>query len=123
MWGVAQTVKKKTTNTLYGTFEQGDIVTGEKRFEAVVERYVWPGNDAISGQGHVNGSGSYDQLSSSAPNPGYPPPYSGGIRGRNWMAQMRPRILCLLRATPGFKTLQIILRAQWSQLIIPWARQ
>ena len=78
VWGVAQTVKKKTTNTLYGTFEQGDVVTGEKRFEAVVERYVWPGNDAISGQGHVNGSGSYDQLSSSAPNPGYPPPYSGG---------------------------------------------
>ena len=29
VWGVAQTVKKKTTNTLYGTFEQGDIVTGE----------------------------------------------------------------------------------------------
>ena len=79
VWGVAQTVKKKTTNTSYGTFEQGDIVMGEKRFEAIIERYVWKGNDSIGGQGHVSGEGgSYDQLSSSAAQPGHPPPYTGG---------------------------------------------
>jgi hypothetical protein len=78
VWGVAQTVKKKATNTSYGTFEPGDTVTGEKRFEAIIERYVWKGNDAIAGQGHVSGAGSYDQLSSSAAQPGHPPPYTGG---------------------------------------------
>jgi hypothetical protein len=81
VWGVAQTVKKRATNTGYGSFENGDTVTGEKRFEAVIERYVWPGNDNIGGNGSVSGpGGNYNQLSSSRTQPGQPPPYSGG----NW---------------------------------------
>ena len=72
IWGVAQTVKKNPANSnpanqgIFETRTSGasadDIITGEKRFQAVVERYVWPGNDGIPGQGHVT-SGSYDQLS------------------------------------------------------------
>lgn len=94
VWGVTQTVKKNPGNNdpatgqprHPGIFESkaagaaaDDLIMGEKRFEAVVERYVWPGNDNIAGDGHVPGAGgSYDRLSSSATQPGYPPPYSGG---------------------------------------------
>ncbi len=89
VWGVAQTVKKNPANnnpanqgifeTRAGGATADDLATGEKRFEAIVERYVWPGNDAIAGEGHVNAGGSYDQLSSSTiQKPGYAPPYTGG---------------------------------------------
>lgn len=87
VWGVAQTVKKNPANntpTNQGFFESkaagaaaDDSVTGEKRFQAIIERYVWPGVDAIPGEGHVN-AGAYDKLSSGQTKPGYPPPYSGG---------------------------------------------
>jgi hypothetical protein len=87
VWGVAQTVKKNPANGASnpGTFESkaagaraDDIITGEKRFEAVVERYVWPGTDAAAGNAHVNASGNYDQLSAGQSQPGTFPPYSGG---------------------------------------------
>ena len=86
VWGVAQTVKKNPANnnpTNQGIFETkaggavaDDIVAGEKRFEAVIERYVWPGNDAIAGEGHVNAGGSYDQLSTGQTLPGKLPSYN-----------------------------------------------
>lgn len=80
VWGVGQTVRKNPRNAAHGTFEPGDVVTGEKRFQAVVERYVWPGVDASPGNAHVGGSGSggsggaYDRLSTAATAPGLPPP-------------------------------------------------
>jgi hypothetical protein len=95
VWGVAQTVKKNPANndpatnqpknpgvfeTKAGGAAADDVVTGEKRFQAVIERYVWPGADSSPGNAHVTGSGgSYDNVSSNAARqPGYAPPYSGG---------------------------------------------
>jgi hypothetical protein len=89
VWGVAQTVKKNPANTdpaKQGIFETraggavaDDSVTGEKRFQAVIERYVWPGNDSVPGNGHVTGSGgTYDRLSAGQTQPGNPPPPAGG---------------------------------------------
>jgi hypothetical protein len=88
VWGVAQTVKKNLANnnpgnqgifeTKAGGAAADDIITGEKRFEAVVERYVWPGSDAAPGNAHAPPGGSYDRVSSSQSQPGYAPPYSGG---------------------------------------------
>ena len=70
--GVAQTIKKNpanNTSSTQGIFETratgaaaDDIVTGEKRFHAIVERYVWPGVDAVAGNAHPNAGGTYDQL-------------------------------------------------------------
>lgn len=86
VWGVAQTVKKNPANISpanQGTFETrsggataDDTITGEKRFEAVIERYVWLGNDGVPGEGHVNTSGSYDQLSTGQSQPGSLPNYA-----------------------------------------------
>jgi Tfp pilus assembly protein PilX len=86
VWGVAQTVKKNPANNNpanQGVFESkatgaaaDDTITGEKRFEAVVERYVWLGKDAIPGQGHVNAAGAYDQLSTGVSQPGNLPAYA-----------------------------------------------
>lgn len=86
VWGVAQSVKKNPANTnaanqgLFETKAGGavadDTVTGEKRFEAVIERYVWPGNDSVAGEGHVSASGAYDQLSTAQSQPGSLPPYN-----------------------------------------------
>jgi hypothetical protein len=59
--GVAQSVRKAPGNTNHGEFEEKDIVLGEKRFYAVVERYVWPGRDGVPGNGHAT-SGAYDEL-------------------------------------------------------------
>ncbi|MGI8438130.1 MAG: hypothetical protein ACR2NX_14740, partial [Chthoniobacterales bacterium] len=84
VWGVAQTVKKKAANTAYGTFEAGDIVTGEKRFQAIVERYVWPGNDASSGNAHTDASGTYDSLSTGQASPGSAPAYVTTGTGPQW---------------------------------------
>ena len=84
VWGVAQTVKKKPSNTAYGTFEAGDIVTGEKRFQAIVERYVWPGNDASSGNAHTSAAGTYDSLSTGQAAPGSAPAYATTGTGPQW---------------------------------------
>jgi hypothetical protein len=87
VWGVAQTVRKNPANNLaanQGIFETKaaggmaeDTITGERRFEAIIERYVWPGVDGTPGEGHVN-AGAYDKLSTNQTRPGYPPPYAGG---------------------------------------------
>lgn len=86
VWGVGQTIKKNSANnnpanqglfeTRAGGAAADDIITGEKRFEAMVERYVWPGNDAIAGQGHVRSTGTYDQLSTGQTKPGFLPRYA-----------------------------------------------
>jgi hypothetical protein len=71
VWGVAQTIKKVPQNingggANPGQFQTGDQVTGEKRFHAIVERYVWPGADGVAGNGQPNASGSYGQLGGNA---------------------------------------------------------
>ena len=76
VWGVAQTIKKKTGNSNYGVFEAGDIITGEKRFQAMVERYVWPGNDGVSGNARVDATGKYDRISS--------PLWDPAVKARPW---------------------------------------
>lgn len=62
LWGVAQTVKKVRANSEYDQFERGDKVLGEKRFFAIIERYVWPGKDGVPGNAHLNESGRWDRL-------------------------------------------------------------
>ncbi len=62
LWGVAQTVKKRRSNSKFDEFEEGDRVLGEKRFYAVIERYLWPGKDGRPGNAHVSGSGEWDRL-------------------------------------------------------------
>jgi hypothetical protein len=68
VWGVVQAVKKRNTNTDYGTFEPGDVILAERRFRAVVERYVWPGTDGIPGNGKLTSTGAYDASLVSNPN-------------------------------------------------------
>ena len=68
VWGVAQTVKKHPLNndpTKLGVYETrsggaaaDDLITGEKRFRAIIQRYVWPGVDGTIGNGTTSG-GSY----------------------------------------------------------------
>lgn len=84
VWGIAQTVKKRSSNTAYGTFEAGDVITGEKRFQAIVERYVWPGNDASSGNAHTSSAGNYDSLSTGQAAPGSAPAYVTTGTGPQW---------------------------------------
>lgn len=76
VWGVAQVVQKLNRNMDYGRFERGDEVRAEKRFYAVVERYIWPGRDGVPGNAHTNGVGKWDRLArQSAPisvSPGRP---------------------------------------------------
>ncbi|MEM9479329.1 MAG: hypothetical protein AAGA58_06665 [Verrucomicrobiota bacterium] len=62
MWGVAQTVAKARRNENYGQFESGDTVTGQKRFFAIIERYIWPGKDGIPGNAHVDEGGVWDRV-------------------------------------------------------------
>ena len=62
LWGVSQVVKKTGSNEEWGTFEDGDVVLGEKRFYAVIERYVWPGKDGVPGNGHLNAQGVWDRI-------------------------------------------------------------
>lgn len=62
LWGVSQVVKKIGSNEEWGTFEDGDVVLGEKRFYAVIERYVWPGKDGVPGNGHLNAQGVWDRV-------------------------------------------------------------
>ncbi len=49
VWVVAQTIKKRASNTDYGIFQPGDIVTGEVRRQYLVERYLETGKDGIPG--------------------------------------------------------------------------
>lgn len=79
VWGVAQKIKKRPGNVQYGTFQVGDTITGERRFQAIVERYIWRGIDTVAGNGHVIGSSglaTYDKLSTGATQPGGIPPYA-----------------------------------------------
>jgi hypothetical protein len=62
VWGVSQSVKKLTKNTTNDQFENGDVVLAEKRFYALVERYVWPGRDGVPGNGHLNTAGTWDRI-------------------------------------------------------------
>jgi hypothetical protein len=94
VWGVAQVVKKIPGNVHDDRFESGDQVQAEKRFYALVERYVWPGRDGMPGNAHVANSGRWDRLaaqtapissSSSVPDtlfqlPGSPPLFRSGQR-------------------------------------------
>lgn len=62
VWGVAQSIKKNKRNAKDDLFENGDAVLAEKRFYALVERYVWPGRDGVPGNGHLNAGGTWDRL-------------------------------------------------------------
>jgi hypothetical protein len=62
VWGVGQVVKKIRQNEDYGTFEEGDLVRGEKRFYALIERYIWPGIDGVPGNAHVDSQGKWDRI-------------------------------------------------------------
>ena len=62
IWGVTQTVKKRPTNTGYGTFESGDVILAEQRFQAVVQREVWRGSDDVVGSGFTDTAGEYSRL-------------------------------------------------------------
>lgn len=61
VWGAAQTVQKAKGNTEYAAFQPGDAVLGEKRFFALIERYIWPGRDGIPGNAHVDQQGVWDR--------------------------------------------------------------
>jgi hypothetical protein len=62
VWGVAQVVRKRPANVQYDIFENGDVVRAEKRFYALVERYVWPGRDGVPGNAHLTADGKWDRL-------------------------------------------------------------
>ncbi len=66
VWGVSQVVTKNRANTGFDRFERGDQVVAEKRFFALVERYVWPGRDGVPGNGHADSSGRWDRLARQA---------------------------------------------------------
>jgi hypothetical protein len=87
VWGVAQTIKKQKDNTQPGVYQRGDSITGEKRFVAVVERYVWPGVDGLAGNAQTNANGSYNKLSvatsgTAVTRPGKQPNMTGGMSGK-----------------------------------------
>jgi len=62
LWGAAQVVQKIPGHNNWGEFEDGDRVLAEKRFHAIIERYIWPGNDGVPGNAHVNTSGEWDRI-------------------------------------------------------------
>lgn len=66
VWGVAQVVSKARSNRQFDKFEKGDSVAGEKRFYALVERYVWTGKDGVPGNGHVGPEGTWDRKQTQA---------------------------------------------------------
>lgn len=49
IWVVTQSVQKRNTNTNYGEFESGDIVTADVRRRYLVERYLETGKDGLPG--------------------------------------------------------------------------
>ena len=83
VWGAAQTIKKSSTNHQYGQYETGDTITGEKRFQAIVERYVWSGVDGVPGNGHTDSNGTYDSLTQGATQPGMAP-MPPSVSSYNW---------------------------------------
>ncbi|PTY01751.1 hypothetical protein DB346_11185 [Verrucomicrobia bacterium LW23] len=70
VWGVAQVVRKHHANSNFGVVEPGDVVLGEKRFRAALERSVWPGTDGMPGNGTVEG-GRYTKTAQPAGQPDY----------------------------------------------------
>ena len=64
VWGVGQTVRKTRGNTKWDQFEDGDRVDGERRYFAIVERYIWPGIDGVPGNAHLSSSGHWDRTAS-----------------------------------------------------------
>lgn len=79
VWVVAQTVKKKNSNSDYGTFEAGDFVTSEVRRRYVVERMIDPGTDGVPGNSVNPGSdgivGTEDDPVDPAYHPAMSPPF------------------------------------------------
>jgi hypothetical protein len=73
LWGAAQAVQiqKGSGNASYGAYQPGDTLTviGEKRFESVIERKVWPGVDGVPGNGSLNSSGAYSEISADSISP------------------------------------------------------
>jgi len=55
IWVVARSVKKKASNTNYGEFEAGDLVTAEVRRRYVVERFIDLGVDGVPGNANNPG--------------------------------------------------------------------
>lgn len=49
IWAVGQVVKKHPKNTQYGVYEPGDIVQGESKIQAIVERTLDFGQDGVPG--------------------------------------------------------------------------
>ena len=66
VWGVAQVLQKVQKNREYDRFEKGDRVLAEKRFYALVERYIWAGRDGLPGNAHVSSAGKWDRLAQQA---------------------------------------------------------
>ncbi len=75
IWGASQVVKKIPGHSKWGEFEDGDRVLAEKRFFALIERYIWPGNDNIPGNGHVGISGKWDRIAAQIA----PIPFDGNL--------------------------------------------
>ncbi|MEZ0388285.1 MAG: hypothetical protein ACAI34_14525 [Verrucomicrobium sp.] len=61
LWGAAQVLQKSSRNNSNDTFEAGDRVLGEKRFYALIERYIWTGRDGVPGNGHLSNVGVWDR--------------------------------------------------------------
>ncbi|MEO0415715.1 MAG: hypothetical protein AAF226_12285, partial [Verrucomicrobiota bacterium] len=63
VWGVGQAVRKRPfdDDVKWGEFQDGDEVQSEKRFFAIVERYIWPGKDGVPGNAHVDSNGEWDR--------------------------------------------------------------
>jgi hypothetical protein len=62
VWGVAQVVKKARRNEQHDRFERGDAVRAEKRFYALIERYIWAGRDGVPGNAHADHGGKWDRI-------------------------------------------------------------
>lgn len=81
IWAVGQTIKKRPSNTGYGVFQDGDTVTGEARYEVLVERYLdlgvdgVPGNTANPGPDGVVGTPDDPVDAQYHPSMTYPLPY------------------------------------------------
>ena len=102
VWGLAQDIQKKPGNTNYGVFEPGDSIQSEKRFSSGIERYVWPGNDGVAGNGAVNAKGAYNKTATGSqsgtffngepslgdlpwlPLPNPKPPDTSSLSGAKW---------------------------------------
>ncbi|MEI9999095.1 MAG: hypothetical protein WDO13_07945 [Verrucomicrobiota bacterium] len=86
IWVVTQTIKKIKSNTSYGNYEAGDVVTAEVRRHYVVERLIEPGKDGVPGNAQNPGTdgavGTADDPLDADYNPQmtYPLPYRWRIR-------------------------------------------